>query len=137
MFKKELFAFVIGSSIFSWFITMCYIFSGWDYNRPNTFPIKYIPFMIPILFGLSNIFVNNLFVVNSLYQYTIIMAGFGAIFGLLASMFGIFVLKAHIKIFGQNQQSQYKFIFVAPILYAFIWGVIINILNNYFDVVDF
>jgi putative flippase GtrA len=135
LLKQPILAFIIGSSIIATFITQTHIFVGWFNNRPNNFPIQFIPFIIPIMFGIFNTIVN-MFQYNSTTQYTVWMFIFGFIFGIILSVLGTFVLNAPEKIFNKTKKNKKDFLIITPILYSIIWGVLINIMNQYFNVAN-
>ena len=137
-FKRDIIKyFIIGSSIISTFITFTYIGTAINknVNKTNMSEICsytfYMYISIAIMYGLANILnvilLQNIMKINSLYASVIT----GACLGFIFSIIGIFYLNLPTTIFGYKD-NQWQVHIIAIILYSFIFGFIINNLNNYF-----
>lgn len=113
--KNVLLSFLIGSSIFAISLQALY--------KPNT---KLSPILIPILFGLTNVL--NVYLQNKFKTENIsIFAGF------LVSLLMYFIYK---RFDLESRLSKHKEV-IMTILYVFIFGVVIQYLNNYLNLLTF
>ncbi len=134
-FRDLLLAFVIGSSILATIITFSYTGNAYRKSgRPKDVPFEWIPIFIPIMFGLMNmlnIFLQSIIKKKSTTSKYIIAATVGALTGLIFSLMGRFGLNLPQKIFNIEKTKEWTVHVIAPIMYAAIFAVIIQPLNNY------
>lgn len=124
-------AFVVGSSVLAVGLTLAYTGRAWTTaNMPRTYPFVASVLLLPVVFGLSNMLVNSV-QADSSRAYTLQMLIFGAVFGLGLSTVGRFVVRAPEKLraFGWPDKKWLPTV-AAPVLYALVWGVLINLLNR-------
>ena len=86
--------------------------------------------LLPIIFGILNIIVNNLpnlpfdlpltplNISKIQWKYLI----FGLFVGFAFSNYGTRIKKYPTKLFGLSYENRNKFLYIAPFIYAFIWG---------------
>ncbi len=138
-FKKYLLAFIIGSCIFSTIITMSYTGNAYRTSgRPKDVPFEMIPISIAIMFGLFNmlnIYLQNVLKDQLKFQYSnyAVAASVGALMGLTFSFAGRFGIDLPTKIF-KIKKNQWVVHVIAPILYALIFSIIVQPLNQYFGI---
>ena len=129
-------SFIVGSSLPATIWTFSYLGAAYKKHPTDALPIEAVPIGVPALFGLVNAAVNAI-PASSPESYTIRMFIVGALFGLGLSLFGTFGLDLPVKLFQVPETNRFKFLFIAPVLYAAIWGIVVNYMNQYFGLVSF
>ena len=129
-------SFVVGSSLPATVWTFSYLGAAYRKHPTDALPMTAVPIAVPALFGIVNAAVNAIPTSTSI-GYTIRMFIVGALFGLGLSLFGTFGLNLPVKLFQAPPSERFKYLLIAPIIYAFIWGIVVNYLNRYFGLVKF
>lgn len=126
--------FIIGSSLPVCFIT--FVYNGMAFaksGRPSNVPYEYIPIVVPLLFGLANVFMFKIRksnpVLGSKWWYPFAI---GAVTGLIFSFIGRFGFNLPTRIFTFTKKTAFQVHLYAPVLYALIFGLIVNNLNTLF-----
>ena len=124
-------SFIVGSSLATFIFTFLYM--GYAYRQKATKEgaeaarqvLQYEVFavMIPLIFGIVNVMANWYGPAS-----TMRMALFGAAVGFFLSNIGTFVLHLPTELFGAT--NRYQYLWIAPLLYAAIWGIVVNWLNR-------
>ena len=132
--ERALGAFVIGSSLPATIWTLTY--TGLAMMKkgaagPDILAYPKVAIAIPLLFGIANV-LANIGVCPAGWSYTIRMALVGAVFGLGLAMVGTFLLDLPRKIFGFDDSNWWVPLLIAPLMYAVIWGMGVNVLNRHF-----
>ena len=120
-------SFIVGSSILVTIVTLTY--TGKANVDKKVLPFEIVAIVIPIIFGLANIVANSIKGGN----YNLKMLIIGAIMGVLLSFYGTFIKQLPTKLFGFTEDNKYYPLFIAPFLYAFIFGINVNYLNRIFN----
>jgi hypothetical protein len=126
--KHILQSFLIGSSIFSTFITLSYVGMA-NIKFKGLLNYEIFSIILPILFGIFNIFHYILLQNTKNDMYSLLI---GLIFGLTLSIIGRFGLDLPIKIFGFSKENEYQVHLYASVIYPLIFYFIIRNLNYYF-----
>jgi hypothetical protein len=124
MNKKSLHAFIISSSVVSFFVTALYIGYGMSQNKETLSIIPHIEWfftIIPIMYGLFGVLSWEL------KNPAII----GGILGLILSIIGRFYLDLPSKMFGHSKDEWLVHVYAIP-LYALVFMYIITPLQRYF-----
>ncbi len=133
--KKYFLAFIIGSSIFATISTFSY--TGVAYRRsgrPKEIPFEILALAIPLMFGVMNIlniFIQSNLKLNFKGKNFVIAAVVGAVTGLTFSFLGRFGLDLPSKIFNISPDKEWTVHIIAPLLYAAIFALIIQPINEY------
>ena len=118
--------FIIGSAWPATIISLLYIGNAYNntpiYNQP--IPYSKIVWTLPIFFGITNALVGG----ADASMITMIITGI--VFGILLSNIGTHIYNMPVKIFGYSEENKYITLLIAPILYAFIWGIVIYYVNQ-------
>lgn len=119
--------FLVGSSWPATIISMVYIGRGYMRTPPADHPIpfQYIVWSLPALFGLSNVLLSRY---TDGSRLTMILAG--ALFGFALSNIGTRIWSMPEKVFGFSAKDKFVPMILAPLLYAFVWGVVVYSLNS-------
>lgn len=135
---SSLAAFVIASSLLCVVFTYSYVAQA--YRRKvqkdgavaarDTLQYEWLPIMVPLLFGIVNVIANFGVRPPLGFGYTVRMMIAGMFVGLVLSSVGTFGLDLPTKLFGLPEAEKHKYLFIAPLLYAAIWGVVVNFLNR-------
>ena len=90
---------------------------------------------LPVIWGAWNMFyfafLRSILPGNAVQRMSIA----GAILGLLLGLVAVFIYDLP-HILGFSRAYQYAPLIVAPILYAIVWGWLVRLLNNSFDLTD-
>ena len=129
-------SFIVGSSLPATVWTFSYLGAAHKQHPTDALPVETVPVMVPALFGLVNAAVNA-FPASSSAAYTWRMVVTGALIGFVLALIGTFGLELPTKLFQAPESQKYKYLFIAPILYAAIWGIVVNYMNRYFGLVSF
>lgn len=123
-------SFVAGSSILCTLVTFAYVGLAWRKKRPAKFSYEIFAVALPFLFGIWNVVLNRI-PASSSKNYTIKMVVGGAVFGLFLSFLGSRVLDVPktLNAFGFPKQPHLP-IMTAWVLYAAVWGIIVNLVNR-------
>ena len=134
--KSLLLAFVIGSSLISSAITFMYTGKAF-HNANHTMndglpPLDYeiIPLLVLGLFGIFNVI--NVFLRSKTNQKTLVTIVIGGLAGLTFSLIGRFKYGLPKRIFGYTSQNENNVHYIAFTMYAFIFTMIVQSVNNYF-----
>lgn len=128
MFKNNLHAFFLASSLPAFAITMSYLAYGYaKQKRPNDVPYELFPLLVPIAFGIFGIINYNAIKFGS-YNSLLV----GGVFGLLLSLIGRYYLDIPNKVFGLEGIKQRIVHMYSPILYALIFYIIISPMQDLF-----
>jgi len=120
-------AFVIGASFPVPYITLNYVKRA--YNAADEKPdvsLQTLNVGIQIAYGLANM-VNIHF--GNTFQSAISV---GAVFGEILSLIGRYKYDLPVKIFKFSSSNAWKVHIIAPVLYAFIFGTLIYVMNKIF-----
>jgi hypothetical protein len=108
-------------------ITLFYLGAAFrKHGSPASVPYHLFIIMIPLLYGLFGLI--NYYVVQKYGQFFSLLVG--AVFGLLLSLIGRFILNLPILIFGFTKKTEYKVHIYATLLYAGIFQLIISPITN-------
>ena len=129
-------SFIVGSSLPATIWTFSYLGAAHKQHPTDALPVEAVPIAVPTLFGLVNAAVNAI-PVSSSTTYTWRMWIVGALFGFALALVGTFGLELPTKLFQAPESQRFKYLFIAPILYAAIWGIVVNYMNRYFGLVSF
>lgn len=134
--RRDLTSFVVGSSVLCAGITILYVGLAWRETRTSAFPFEKFALGIAVLYGIYNIILNRFALLlpqspKQSLQYTLLMIGGGALFGLGLSFLGSKVMKVPQKLgaFGYPGKPWLPLV-TAWLLYALIWGVVVNLVNR-------
>jgi len=136
----RLISFALGSSIVTTFISFVYIGGAYHLSVNK----KSSKIAIPPLF-LALLFVSLYYgAINVLYVYLVkeleyspnVGWGLGAVFGLLLSLLGRFILNYPILVFGFKKEKVWQIHLVAMALYSVIWGCWVRYINKWFGLTD-
>jgi hypothetical protein len=120
--------FLISSSLPMFLATMVYLGNAYrNKNRPGEIPYEIIAIAVPLLYGIFGT-INYYVISNYDRNYSLIV---GAIFGLILSLFGRFVLDLPIKIFNFNKGNEYLVHVYAIVFYALLYRFLITPLAEY------
>ena len=129
--KEYLLAFIIGSSLLSSFFSFIYIGLGFRRNNQPKVHYEMIPFGVLLMYGLFNMF--NLYLQkNTTIHPRITAAISGALGGLTLSLGGRFLLDYPIKALNFTKGNINNVHWMAMIVYAIIFSVLVQSLNNLF-----
>ncbi len=135
--KKYFLASVIGSSLYATAITFAYTGNAYrKSNRPKDVPYEMFELVIPVFFALMNVI--NVYLQSTLGKYMkfkeknyVIATAVGGMTGLAFSLLGRFGLDLPRKIFNFPKDKEWIVHVVAPFLYAAIFALIIQPINEY------
>ena len=122
MFKNNIHAFLLSSSLPAIATTMLYL--GYGYakeKRPNDMPYELFSLLIPLAFGIFGIINYNAIYFGS-YNSLIV----GAIFGFILSFIGRYWFDIPEKLFCMKGTRQRIVHLYAPVLYSLIFYMIIS-----------
>uniref|UniRef100_A0A6C0CKC3 Uncharacterized protein n=1 Tax=viral metagenome TaxID=1070528 RepID=A0A6C0CKC3_9ZZZZ len=135
-------AFIIGSSIPVVVLPFLYLNSA--YTQPyiaqdafNRQAYKWIPVIIPILYGILNVIAVNIGKDWDKSKTTKKMFIFGAVAGLFLALLGNFLFKfsTYLNFFNWGGSNlKYLTILVGIAIYTVVFGVIVNYTNRAFEV---
>lgn len=119
-------AFIVGSSLPAtiWTFTI----SGISHCKRPCVCYELYTLFIPFILGLINGIVVTLYEGEELQKKLFL---FGAIFGLLFSIYGTFFCDFHIQLFGIKKENSYLAILSETLFYSLLFGLIIYNLNIY------
>ena len=126
MFKNNIHAFILSSSLPAFLLTMMYI--GYFYiknDKPKDIPLEFFSIAIPLSFGLFGMINYNITKFGS-YNSLIL----GALFGCMLSLVGRYYYNIPEKLFKMSKETQKLVHFYGPVLYAIIFYVIISPLQD-------
>lgn len=122
MYKNNIHAFFLSSSLPAFFITMGYLSYNYAKNqRPSDVPIELFGVGIPLLFGIMGVINYNAIKYGS-YNSLLV----GAIFGIALSLVGRYYFNIPEKLFKMHKDKQKVVHMYAPVLYAAIFYFIIS-----------
>lgn len=122
MFKNNIHAFFLSSSLPASMITLAYLAYGYaKEKRPNDVPYELFGLLVPLIFGIFGVLNYNATKFGS-YNSLIV----GALFGLIISLIGRYVFNIPLKLFGLKDNKQRIVHLYAPILYSLIFYIIIS-----------
>lgn len=124
-------SFVVGSSLPATVWTFSYLGVAHRAHPTKALPIEAVPVIVPALFGIVNAAVNTI-PASSSEAYTIRMFVVGGLFGFLLAVAGTFGMNLPVELFQAPESERFKFLLIAPFLYAVIWGIVVNYMNRYF-----
>ena len=122
MYKNNIHAFLLSSSLPAVFITLGYLSYNYAKNqRPADIPIELFSLGIPLLFGIMS-FINYNATKYGSYNSLLI----GALFGIALSLVGRYYFDIPEKLFKMHKDKQKVVHMYAPVLYAAIFYFIIS-----------
>lgn len=129
--KKNVAAFVVGSSIICTIITFLYTGNAYKRSgrRPDV-PYENIPVVVAILFGFFNVL--NVHLTKKYGNNVSFLVG--GLMGLTFSSIGRFGMDLPTKIFGFNRKNEYLVHLYAFVLYGLIFRFIVQPLNMYLQI---
>ncbi len=118
-------AFIAGSSIAATFITVFYVGGAFRRaGRPKNIPFEQFVLLIPVLYGLANVF-------NVLMGNTVASAAIaGALLGTVLSFGGRFGFDLPVRLFGFTKQTEWRVHLLAVALYVGIFVVLVRAVNR-------
>lgn len=99
-------------------------------------PLQFMPLFLPIIFGLWNVLYFKIGGRCPVKSRSSRMACHGALLGLMAALFGVFLFGIPELIFGITGGLRFLPLVFVPILYGLIWRFIVGPLNNLFGLED-
>ena len=126
MFKNNIHAFFLASSLPCFFITLAYLAYNYVNNgKPKDIPIELMGIFVPLACGIAGIINYNAIQFGS-YNSLIV----GAIFGFALSLIGRFYYDMPKKLFNIEGDKQKIVHIYAPVLYALIFYTIVSPLQD-------
>jgi hypothetical protein len=128
--KREIHAFIIASSIVSFFITALYIGYGMSQNKKQLQHIPHIEWsllLMPIIYGIFGVLSYQRLRYFGLHGPMLM----GGILGLILSLVGRFSLNLPKLLFGHDENEWLVHVYAVP-LYALIFMYIVTPLQRYF-----
>jgi hypothetical protein len=126
MFKNNIHAFFLASSLPVFAITLSYLAYNYAKNqKPVDIPIEIFGLLVPLAFGIAGIINYNAIKFGS-YNSLLV----GGIFGFALSLIGRFYYDIPSKLFGMQGDKQRIVHMYAPVMYALIFYIIISPLQD-------
>lgn len=122
MYKNNIHAFILSSSLPVSFITLGYL--GYNYaknQKPDNIPIELFSLCIPLLFGIVGVINYNATKYGSFNSLLI-----GALFGIVISLVGRYYFDIPEKLFKMTKDKQKVVHMYGPVLYASIFYFILS-----------
>ena len=129
--KKNLLAFVIGSSLLVSFATFTYNGLAYRKNPTPKVPYELFPIFIPLLFGIANVILYNLVKYTKTQNAFWLTLLVGALTGLTFSVIGRFGLNIPGLLYKMPSSTHYTVHITAFFLYMLIFAVVVYPLNKY------
>ncbi len=121
--------FIVGSSWPATLVSMLYIGRGYLGTDPAEHPIpfQYIVWALPVFFGVANVLSN---LISPPSQLTMVITGI--VFGVVLSNIGTRIGEMPTRVFKFPARLAFVPMLIAPILYAFVWGIVLYNMNRLF-----
>jgi hypothetical protein len=130
--KNDVLAFIIGASLPAP-IYHSFVHGFMPKKLNHNISIEFIPLILSISFGITNIiYVKQMKDKDEKTQHLITVLT-GIILGILASLYGRFIIKLPTKLFNIDLDDQWIVHILTPLFFTIIMYVIIKPLDEYFE----